>query len=292
VENDELLLLLDGLDEVALERREACVQALNEFSQECMMPMVVCGRSADYESLTKQLKLRGAVLLQPLTSQQVNQYLADVNLPAVRKLWRSDTTLQELAEAPLMLSIMTLAYQGVSTADQTSFTSVEARRRHLFDAYMQQMFKRRRVDQPYSPTQTIAWIGWLAQRMTHHAQTVFLIENLQPEWLPTRTQQDIFRLIFRLIVGLLVGLTFGLLVGLLGLIWGGGEAVIKHYLLRFMLYRNGNLPWRLVPFLDYAAERIFLRKVGGGYIFVHRMLMEYFAELDTKTLNRVTSNDN
>jgi len=34
--------------------------------------------------------------------------------------------------------------------------------------------------------------------------------------------------------------------------------------------------------LDYAADRIFLRKVGGGYIFIHRMLMEYFAALETE----------
>ena len=31
----------------------------------------------------------------------------------------------------------------------------------------------------------------------------------------------------------------------------------------------------------YAADRIFLRKVGGGHIFTHRMLMEYFATLGT-----------
>ena len=31
------------------------------------------------------------------------------------------------------------------------------------------------------------------------------------------------------------------------------------------------------PFLDYAAERLFLRKVGSGYLFVHRLLLEYFA---------------
>jgi hypothetical protein len=29
----------------------------------------------------------------------------------------------------------------------------------------------------------------------------------------------------------------------------------------------------------YATERIFLRKVGGGYIFIHRPLQDYFAEL-------------
>jgi hypothetical protein len=30
----------------------------------------------------------------------------------------------------------------------------------------------------------------------------------------------------------------------------------------------------------YAAGRVFLRKVGGGYIFTHRLLMEYFATLE------------
>jgi hypothetical protein len=39
------------------------------------------------------------------------------------------------------------------------------------------------------------------------------------------------------------------------------------------------MPWNYAAFLDYAASRVFLRKVGGGYIFVHRMLLEYFAAL-------------
>jgi hypothetical protein len=38
----------------------------------------------------------------------------------------------------------------------------------------------------------------------------------------------------------------------------------------------------VVAFLDEAAERLLLRKVGGGYIFVHRLLLEYFASLEKK----------
>lgn len=72
----------------------------------------------------------------------------------------------------------------------------------------------------------------------------------------------------------------GLVYGLVGGLVGGGNAVVQHYTLRFVLSRKGLLPWNLVPFLDYASERIFLRKVGGGYVFVHRMLMEYFASLE------------
>ena len=66
----------------------------------------------------------------------------------------------------------------------------------------------------------------------------------------------------------------------------GGLASFRHYVLRYLLWRTGSVPWHYVPFLDYAAEHILLRKVGGGYIFIHRLLLEYFASLDsTPTLD-------
>ena len=61
----------------------------------------------------------------------------------------------------------------------------------------------------------------------------------------------------------------------------GGWAYLRHYVLRLLLWRAGAIPWNYPRFLDYAAEHILLRKVGGGYIFVHRLLLEYFASLDT-----------
>ena len=91
----------------------------------------------------------------------------------------------------------------------------------------------------------------------------------------------VFGLVFGPVGGLVFGLVFGLVVGLIvGLIGGlnaGGQACLKHLVLRLLLVRNGSIPWNYVKFLDYAAERILLRKVGGGYIFIHRMLLEYFA---------------
>jgi hypothetical protein len=94
-------------------------------------------------------------------------------------------------------------------------------------------------------------------------------------------------LIFSLIVGLLShdstsGLVYGALGGLCIGLWYGGLDVIQHFLVRFLLWRAGSLPWRLAPFLDYAVEELhFLQKVGGGYIFVHRYLLEHFAAMET-----------
>jgi hypothetical protein len=75
------------------------------------------------------------------------------------------------------------------------------------------------------------------------------------------------------VAGVVVGLFSGLAVGR----QTEGEACLRHIVLRLALIRTRSTPWNYVRFLDYAAERILLRKVGGGYAFIHRMLLEYFA---------------
>src|SRR5690606_28117308 len=60
VEGEQLLLLLDGLDEVAAGYREACVAAIIAFRQQYRtVDMAVCSRSEDYEALTAKLDVRG-----------------------------------------------------------------------------------------------------------------------------------------------------------------------------------------------------------------------------------------
>jgi hypothetical protein len=44
------------------------------------------------------------------------------------------------------------------------------------------------------------------------------------------------------------------------------------------------LPLRLVAMLDGAAERGLLRKIGGGYIFIHDELREHLAASTPRTI--------
>jgi adenylate kinase family enzyme len=482
IEEQQQLLLLDGLDEVKAERREACVHALNQFMQEHgQTEMVVCSRIRDYEALSVRLKLQGAIYIQSLTPEQINQYLerAGEQLEAVKTLVQEDTALQELAKSPLTLSVMTLAYQGILIEDLPKTGSLEERRKHLFNAYIERMFQRRGTAQGYSKAQAIHWLIWLAQRISKESQTIFLIERMQPTWLQTKVQKttylianilissSTFGLISGLISGLITGLMyelinwlvsrwsdrlfdglflgfdrsfgdllpalnlgvisglifglgsgfskrkiktvellkwswkkssrslilgvsfgaafglivvlviwfirwliegwptpsatydlisglfigliggliygltdglkgsqieaktipnqgirrsamnagvvglnagfvglvggwvltlarlvsdawlFGLIVGLnVGLISGGGAACIQHFTLRLILYRNGFIPWNYARFLDYATDRIFLQKVGGGYIFIHSLLLEHFAQMEVEQVRR------
>ncbi|TMC21025.1 MAG: toll/interleukin-1 receptor domain-containing protein [Chloroflexi bacterium] len=69
----------------------------------------------------------------------------------------------------------------------------------------------------------------------------------------------------------------------------GWLACLRHYLLRWLLWLNGSIPWNYVQFLDYAAKRLLLRKAGGGYIFMHRLLLDYLASLDISLLEKERS---
>jgi serine/threonine protein kinase len=434
-----LLLLLDGLDEVRSSWRSACVQAINEFVAELGgTELVVCSRRLDYEALATQLQLQGAVFVEALMGEQIDRYLteAGAELAAVRQALLGDRALQELAKSPLMLNIITLAYQGANLTDLPEL-DLEARRRHLFNHYVDRMLARRSLiggkGDRYSQAAARRWLGWLARQMVDNSQTILLLERIQPTWLASDRQRWFYQfgllicfvvlllvpgmwvmtadrlivcvgiaiLIFgpifgmpeirtvetlrwswkkasRIVLpaiglGLLVGLgfkviyelilhplgwgifanqghyfpkrsivrgvIFGMMTGLLfafvrswrgpgirrkatlpnqgiwqsakhglffaffggvglglaaaglnhiPMLWGtfgwlfgwslgGGEACIKHGLLRLLLWRSGVMPWNYAQFLDWATERIFLQKVGGGYIFVHRLLLEHFA---------------
>ena len=433
----QLLLMLDGLDEVSTVDRDACVQAINEFSQEfTQTEMVITSRTQDYEVLSNNLKVQTAVCLQPLTLAQIDRYLTNAGgeLAAFKRALQEDVILQELARSPLMLSIISLAYHGKSFEDLVQMYSLEERRQHIFNAYIDRMLKRRSSTQ-YSRHKAMRWLIWLAKQMNEQSQSVFLIEIIQTSWLP-KWHQLFYAIITGIIAGLLcslagalnvgmlldwesakiaaiviglgvglitalifgfiysqinpveilkwsikktrknlrAGLTVGLISGIIGAgigglyyrfvlkvggwseglffglrvgigvaviyallrgltaptiesgsipnqgIWqsaknaliffllgatglglvafilglpilsgaitgllfgvfGAGQACIKHFALRVVLYCNGYIPLNYARFLNWATEHILLQKVGGGYIFIHRLLLEHFAQM-------------
>ncbi len=83
-----------------------------------------------------------------------------------------------------------------------------------------------------------------------------------------------FGFVDKLIIGLTSGLCLGLFFGLIS----GGITCIQHFSLRLILCVNKQIPWDYARFLDYATDRLFLQRVGGGYRFMHDLLRQHFAE--------------
>lgn len=439
-----IVLLLDGLDEVPLAARSNCVAAINVFLQAHPVGVAVCSRTADYDELNQKLKMQQAVVLQPLSGRQIEEFLAgaisdEATLQLVSGLLRRDRQLRELARTPLMLNVVVLTYQDTDVTEMAGAETVADRRRHLLARYVDRMLNRPPLTADgYHQDRAVSWLAHLAREMQKQGHSVFYLEDMQPTFLTQRsfawytgsvglvgglvgglsvglveglTEGLIFGLILGLVLGpvgglvrltqgitmrerlqwliptkkrfvtlawsgtwygLVFGLVFGLSVGLtdglvealvsglivgliLGLVGGlvgslgaffdappvearlqpgrgvrsslrngilmtlvgapvfgvigiifdywlngggdivtfilaallpvaflyyGGLAFIQHYTLRVALAAQHRLPLRLIPFLEAMNRRVILRRVGGGYIFVHRTLLEYFADLD------------
>lgn len=144
---DRLTLLLDGLDEVRDIDRERCVAEIDALqSRYGVTQLVVCSRTAPYAALSSRLALQGAVAIRPLTREQVVAYFAEVSprLAGVTGSLREDPELWEILTSPLMLNIMALAYGDRAAGTVGTGGSRAERRRRLFDAYVVEVFARRR----------------------------------------------------------------------------------------------------------------------------------------------------
>jgi DNA polymerase III delta prime subunit len=276
----QLLPLLDGLDEMEAFKRADCIVAINTYHRDHLQPLVVCSRTNEYETAAtrERLVLHTAVVVQPLSAKQVDTHLANIGKPlaALRTSLQKNEVLRELATTPLMLQILILTYHGTLVRE---LSQKEARlREQIWDDYVQRMVKRKGDAERYPVNQTIAWLSWLARQMRAHNQTIFYLEQLQADWLPKR-QRTFYRwsilLLMGLVGGLVGGLSFGLVFGL--------TATTSHYMLRFWLWRTHYFPWKAVSFLEDATARILLRRVGGSYSFIHRLLLDHFADLNTES---------
>lgn len=263
LENGQLLPLLDGLDELNLDRQEICLQAIDRLLLENPQPLqlVVCTRYRDYYNSQFRLHLNGAILLRPLSERQIREYLLSARS---RELWYNiehEPQLLAVARTPLLLSMMTLAYEEILIHSWKRLTEKEDLREYVFNAYIRRQLGRDIRQQP-TPEKIRYWLSWLAKRMEEENRVEFSIENIQPNWLQTPSEERLYRIGATLLGGFIPGLAF-----------------IRHFVLRFILWRSGYIPWNYARFLKLATERLFLQQAGDRYRFVHRLLQAHFAQL-------------
>jgi len=239
VQQTKLLLLLDGLDEVAASARGACIKAINTYQSEHLVPLVVCSRREEYQAMSEQFTLQSAVIVQPLSSEQVKDYLAKAGeaLAAVQTAMNTNPVLQELLTTPLMLSVVTLTYKDKAVKDLPQFGSPEEQQRQVFERYITQALEKKRERPWYYASQpTRKWLSLLAQQMQQRGLTEFYLEYLDLSWLSTRRAQVLSHWFGGLVVGLGCGLFGGLIGGLVGglvselvfRLLGGGQVSEPH----------------------------------------------------------------
>jgi len=212
LQQDDILPLLDGLDELGLVNQKKCIQAINGFlAERSRYGLIVCCRREEYEAGQVMLdRLNGAVYLEPLRPDQIQTFFQQLNRSRLWAALQNTQTLLDLARLPLFLSMLVVAYRGEPITSEAE----------LFDAFITQKLKEGNSG-IYPPNkrpghhQTLIYLMWLAQQLEHVSETEFLIEGLQPSLLDEDKGEIslyvlVVVLIDLLILGLVVGLTFWL----------------------------------------------------------------------------------
>ncbi|MGR3276904.1 NACHT domain-containing protein [Acaryochloris marina NIES-2412] len=272
------ILLLDGLDEVAEQYRDTCVEALNQFRQTFgNIDVVLCCRTAEYEALNTPLdELQVIIRIQPLSEAQVHHYLHHGGelLAGILSAWQKDPSLRTLTFTPLYLGLLTLAYRNHS-AEGLMNVPEDQRLRILFDRYIQQMFLQGSVSQT-KQQQMQRWLSRIAQGIGSEKE--FLIEQMKANvWLLTVRDQWAYRLSLGVLVGLIGGLSIkpiGWLIFML-LYWGVlgslGAVFYGIVLLMIAIVAGEFLKWLFIGLL-----------AGIVLVVTIWLLAKYYAQLNRR----------
>jgi len=190
IDDDRLLPLLDGLDEVEPGCREACAHAINEFlARHPSCSLAVSCRSDVNDELAERLDLRDAYALRPLSAAALDSYLA-ASGPGAEPL---RTALQEqgwreLACIPLLLVMMDRALRGAgatalgATPSQPAEEPTSGRHR-ILEAYVRAMLEQPARQLRFPAARSRRALAWLARQMSAHRLALLQLGELQPSWL-------------------------------------------------------------------------------------------------------------
>ena len=216
VEANQLLLLLDGLDEVAPSALPACIDAINEYYHQAHRSLVVCSRTKEFLDQPGRLALHTAVIVQPLSSEQVDTYLDGLaakgeDVEGLKHALHQSEALRALATTSLFLTVLILAYHGKPVKELLALVkATPTDQPHLLlHNYVERSLQRKGTRIHAPAQQTKHWLAWLARQMTAHQQSELYLEQFQTDWLPKR-QRTFYQWSIGLVVGLVVGLLFGL----------------------------------------------------------------------------------
>jgi hypothetical protein len=187
LDEDLLLPLLDGLDQVPEPHRRECAVQIQRFRQRCTGIVVSC-RSRDYH-LARTIKVACCVEIDPPSRQQVQDYLTDHAdaLADVHAALKADQTLWTLLCSPLMLNIIKYTYTNRPATELRQAGSVRQRQGRIFDAYLRRMLDYRPTR--YQHDMTINWLCSLARTLSRHGEDVLYLDRLDDSWIPAERRK-------------------------------------------------------------------------------------------------------
>jgi hypothetical protein len=241
---NRLILLFDGLDEVAGSDRAACLEAIGRYRAATNSPYVITSRIEEYRAISKDAPVNLQIEVGDLTLDQMEAELTRMGhqqaeaIPLLNALKRHPL-LREAAQVPFYFNTLQLLFAGGKTLSDLDLKghTAEAIQEELTPQFVSYALTLP-PDKTYTPQQAARRLSFLADNMTRRKKVVFELTDLQYDWSPVALSRGqlmganfvgglVSGLGGGLVVGLGGGLVYGLFVGLReGLVLGLREGLV------------------------------------------------------------------
>lgn len=253
IAEDRVIPLLDGLDEVPLDRRLACARAIDEFhSTHRLLPTVVASRQADYDAMGLRLAVDSAVLIQPLTPSQIDDYLARLgDVTAHLRAALAEPLLADLLRTPFLLTIAVQTYQDDAPDDLGGGDRAD-RETRLITAFVKRTLSRKAQQRRFDPDDAVRWLAFCARSMGQRLATFFFMEDVDTRWLSDGRRTLVVSLV-ALPAAFLAGAVMGTVLGVL---YGPEVGVVAGFGVGILFFSNLGMSERTAVPYTIGASRL------------------------------------
>lgn len=194
--------IIDGLDELPVERRAAVIKEINAHGSE--YPLVLTSRPAEYHAAVTTRPVSEAVVveLQPLRAGEVKSYLTEATA-GPHDRWQGvfcrvdsepDGVLATVLANPLMIWLTRTVYEAADShpgelLDNSRFTDDASVESHLIGGFVPAVYPRRPRGREFRcrPEEAMRWLGFLAHGLSRRAEqdiAWWRLSTAEPLWLP------------------------------------------------------------------------------------------------------------
>ncbi len=221
IQQNRLIPLFDGFDEIRGEDRPSCLEAINRYGADTQRQYVISSRKKEYKSVGKAVLVHLPIEVCPLPPEQMKAELqrlwehpdkpergAMLLLDAIEK----DALLQKAVQVPFYFNCLQILFNEGLTLEEMFFVAKtpEDRQAEILERFVEYEFKAS-VYESYPVEKICHWLSFLASRMTEQNIVVFELRDLQYGWWRWSKGQII-----------LAYLVYGLVQGLHALVYGPG----------------------------------------------------------------------
>jgi hypothetical protein len=161
IDDDDLVLICDGLDEMPRRRRQGCISAINIFRKSHgLLPVVIACRTEEYRTEPRELSVKGVVKLDLLDMKAAQGMVNSLgrDYTELKSVMRRDKALADLLRIPLFMSLAIRVFYQRQTSDGPARRNTRAWKNAIIDAYIDDAAARGQAQFPAANLGVDTWL--------------------------------------------------------------------------------------------------------------------------------------